>query len=221
VLATKYPKLAVVCVPNGVDQECLPPRAPDPYPGLSVVYAGTLYANRDLAPVMHALRVFVKRHPDAARDGAILRVAGPSERRHARAFDEEIVAAGLGHCVDVLGLLPRASALNVVSRSRLAVVLAQRQELQIPSKLYESVAMGVPTLVVAEGGSAAAVEGKRVGAVVRDPRDVEGIASVLEQLWRDGSGQRSPCPVPITYEALAPLMDKVLRGNGAPITPCG
>ena len=101
-------------------------------------------------------------------------------------------------------------ALKVVSRSRLAVVLAQQQELQIPAKLYESVAMGIPTLVVAPPDSAAGIEGERVGAVVRDTADVEGIACVLERLWRDGSQERL-CPVPITYEAIAPMVDKVLQ----------
>src|SRR5207244_2827458 len=112
---------------------------------------------------------------------------------------------------------PRAEALDVVCRSRLAVVLAQEQELQIPAKLYESVAMGVPTLVVAPAGSAAGVEGHRVGAIVRDSHDVEGIASVLEQVWRDGSGRRLQCPVPITYEAIAPVVDELLQNGFAPV----
>jgi hypothetical protein len=113
--------------------------------------------------------------------------------------------------IEVLGLLPRAQAQNVVAQSRLVVVLAQQQALQIPAKLYESVAMGVPTLVVAPLDSATAIEGNRVGAIVRDSADVEGIARVLEQLWRDGSRRRSPSSVPITYEAIAPAVDRILR----------
>ena len=70
--------------------------------------------------------------------------------------------------------------------------------------------MGVPTLVVAPAGSAAAVEGNRLGAVVRDSADVDGIACVLEQLWRDGARERPSCPVPITYDAIARLVDQVL-----------
>jgi hypothetical protein len=115
--------------------------------------------------------------------------------------------------VELLGPLPRARALDMVSRSRLAVVLAQDQDLQIPAKLYESVAMGVPTLVVAPADSAAAAEGKRVGAVVCDSGDVEGMASLLENLWRDGSRAWPPCPVPITYEEIAVRMDRLFRSS--------
>jgi hypothetical protein len=90
------------------------------------------------------------------------------------------------------------------------VVLAQEQELQIPAKLYESVAMRVPTLVVAPPDSAAGIEGKRLGALVCDSGDVAGIAGVLEQLWRDGVRDQPPCPVPITYDAIARLVDRLL-----------
>ena len=208
-LAARYPDVPVACVPNGVDAERLPPPARDRYPGLGIAYAGWLYTGRDLGPVVQALRLFLEHHPEAAQAGAKLRVAGQAEAGHARAFYRAVAAAGLEQYVEVLGPLPRAEALNVVSRSRLAVVLAQQQELQIPAKLYESVAMGIPTLVVAPADSAAAVEGERVGAVVRDGADVEGIACVLERLWRDGSRERS-CPVAITYEAMAPLIDQLL-----------
>src|SRR6266480_5594874 len=73
VLTERYPDVPVVCVPNGVDPEGLPGRAPRPYVGLGVAYTGTLYAGRDLGPVVQALRLFLARHPDAARAGSKLR----------------------------------------------------------------------------------------------------------------------------------------------------
>jgi glycosyltransferase involved in cell wall biosynthesis len=215
-LAAKYADMPVVCIPNGVDPECLPPPARDRYPGLGIVHAGTLYAGRDLGPVVRALRLFLERHPEAARAGAKLRIAGEAERGHARAFYDAVAETGMEQYVEVLGPLPRAQALNVISRSRLAVVLAQQQELQIPAKLYEAVAMGIPTLVVAPVVSATGVEGNRIGAVVRDSDDVEGMACVLEHLWRTGSRERSPCPVSITYDAIAPLVDRLLTTNLPP-----
>ena len=210
VLAAKYANVPVVCVPNGVDPDGMPPPARHRYPGLAIAYTGRLYAGRDLGPVMRALGIFLRHHPEAARAGSKLRIAGDADSRHAQVFNDAVAVAGVEQYVEVLGQLSRADALDVVSRSRLAVVLAQDQEVQIPAKLYESVAMGVPTLVVAPAGSAAAVEGNRLGAVVRDSADVDGIACVLEQLWGDGARERAPCPVPITYDAIARLVDQVL-----------
>src|SRR5437773_5797418 len=152
-LAPRYPAVPVAWVPNGVDPECLPPLARSRYPGLGLAYAGTLYGSRDLRPVVRALRTFLERHPEAARAGSKLRIAGLAELRHARAFNDAVAAAGMEPYVELLGPLPRAEALDVVCRSRLAVVLAQEQELQIPAKLYESVAMGVPTLALSTGAT--------------------------------------------------------------------
>ncbi len=220
-LVARYPELAVVCIPNGVDPEGLPPPASDTYPGLSIAYAGRLYVGRDLAPVVQALRIFLDRHPEAAHDGSKLRIAGRAEAAHALIFDSAVAAARLERHVEVLGLLPRSEALRVVSRSRVAVVLAQEQELQIPAKLYESVAMGIPTLVLAAADSATAVEGIRLGAVVRDPCDIEGIARVLEQLWLENVPRQSWSPVPVTYEAVAPLVGELFRGKGIGHRQCG
>lgn len=219
-LAARYSAVPVTHIPNGVDRESLPPATRlQPYPGLGVVHAGTLYIGRDLGPVVQALRIFLERHPEAAEAGSKLRVAGKAEPGYAEAFQRVVAAARMERHVDVLGRLPRVRALEVISRSRLAVVLAQEQELQIPAKLYECVALGIPTLVVAPPDSAAGVEGERVGAMVRDAADVEGIAGLLEQVWRDGAPGRSPCPVPITYDAIAPLVDGLFRGFLTPSSP--
>src|SRR5437764_583689 len=134
---------------------------------------------------------------------------------HAR-VGAAVAAAGMAPHVEVLGALSRPEAMNVLSRSQLAVVLAQEQELQIPAKLYESVAMGIPTLVVAPATSAAAVEGARVGAVVCDPADVERMAGLFEDLWRDGARAWPPCRVPISYDGIAVPVDRLLRNGHAP-----
>jgi glycosyltransferase involved in cell wall biosynthesis len=215
-LAERYPEVPVACVPNGVDPALLPSPGRHRYPGLGIAYAGTLYTGRDLGPVVQALRVFLDQHPEAAEAGAKIRVAGKALDGHGRAFYDAVAAAGMEQYVEVLGPLPRVEALNVVAASRLAVVLAEQQELQIPAKLYESVAMGIPTLVVAPAHSAAGIEGERIGAIVRDPADVAGIACVLERVWRDGSGRRNPCPASITYEAVAPVMDELFRKSYTP-----
>jgi hypothetical protein len=117
--------------------------------------------------------------------------------------------------VEVLGQLPRTQALDLMSRSHLGVVLAQDQVVSIPAKLYEPVALGILTLVVAERGSGAALEGQRLGASVLEPHDAEGIARLLEQLWRREMRTPFQSRVPVAYEAIAPLVDQLLTG-----TPC-
>lgn len=222
-LAAKYPAVAVACMRNGVDPECLPPPATRPYPGLGIAYVGTLYGSRDLGPVMQALRAFLERRPDAVQAGSKLRIAGHAEALNARTRDEEIASLGLEQHVDVLGLLPREQALDVVSRSRLAVVLAEDWKVQVPAKLYELVAMGVPTLLVAGERGAAAAEAQRLGATVLDPSDIGGIVTLLERLWRNEIPQSSPRGAAITHGEMAVVLDQLLTGefssNRWPIDP--
>jgi hypothetical protein len=213
-LAAKYPGVTTGYVPNGVDLDELPEGPVDPYPGLGITYAGTLYGARDLGPVVRALAAFLKRHPEARRAATRLRVAGDAQAEQARTLSEATAAEGIAAEVELLGLVSRAEALSVIARSRLALVLAQGQALQIPAKLYESVAMGIPTLVLTEPGTAAAREGERVGAFVRDPCDIQGIIDVLEQLWCGDLRFRPACPVPITYDAIAPLVERRFTATG-------
>src|SRR5207245_1969275 len=122
--------------------------------------------------------------PQAAQDGVKFRVAGHAESPHCRALEGQVASLGLNEHVELLGHLPRTQALALMSRSHLGVVLAQDQVLSIPAKLYEPVALGIPMLVVAEQGSAAALEGQRLGASVVEPQDAERVAPHRALVWR-------------------------------------
>jgi len=74
VLTERYPDVPVVCVPNGVDPEGLPGRAPRPYAGLSVAYTGTLYAGQSCRRCACSSRA-TRKPPAPARSCAL--PAGP------------------------------------------------------------------------------------------------------------------------------------------------
>lgn len=213
-LIQRFPELRIQWVPNAVDRALLPPRRGDPYPGLSLAHVGTVYGGRDLGPVLRAMRRLFDRTPEAGTDGTRLRVAGYVEEPYATELRRQISDLGLGAWVEFLGTLPRGDALTLVSRSRLALVLAQGQEFQVPAKLYELVAMGIQTLVLAPAASAASSEAKRVGAVAIDPDDIDSIAEFLSQA-RLGTVPAS-IGEPVDYRVLAPRVATVLSQALAP-----
>ena len=204
----KYPDARVSVVTNGIDRERLPPPARTKFDGLSIAYAGTLYFNRDLTPIVRGLRQFLDQHPDA-RGGVKLRVAGKLDPEHVARFWSEVDAADLRDAVEVYGLLPRADALDLLNRSHLAVVLAQHQGFMIPAKLYECVAMRLATLVVAEDMSAAAQEARRIGGIACDPSDVDRIRAALESLWYDRNALQ-PGAAKIGYDSIADQVEALL-----------
>lgn len=216
-LIRRYPDLHIQWVPNAVDRALLPPRGAggSPFPGLALAHVGTVYGGRDLGPILKGMRRLFDQTPEAARDGTRLRLAGSLEDPYATAFRQQVRELGLGDWVETLGILPRSEALALVSRSRLALVLAQGQEFQVPAKLYELVAMGIPTLVVATAASAASTEARRVGAAALDPDDVDGIAAFLEQVRNGGGTIPASKGEAVDYRMLARKVATVLTTRGA------
>jgi hypothetical protein len=210
-LLARFPHMSVTHVPNGIDRERLPAVPATKFEGLSIAYAGSLYLARDLTSVLRAMHAFLLRYPDA-RSALKLRVAGSMDEVHGRTFWREVTAMDLSDAVDVLGSVSGADAMALVRRSHLSLVLAQHQPSQIPAKLYESVGMGVPTLVITESTSASAQEARRIGAITRDSADVDGIADTIEQLWLKRL-PGVPSGAAIGYDHIALRMDAVLRGH--------
>jgi len=211
-LALRYPGVAVTCVPNAVDRDRLPQRRAARFPGLAIAHVGTLYGSRTLAPVLRGLRMFLDRH-SALDGGTRLRTAGVMNDDKAKELERDVSTLGLGGHVEVLGAVPRHEALTLLARSHLAIVLAQDQDYQVPAKLYESVGMGIPTLVVAAPPSAAGREARRLGAVLVEPGDVTGVARALEQVWAHPARYCPRPEGPVEYRDLAPDLSALLAGE--------
>lgn len=209
-----FPKRRIYYVPNGIDRERLPRPSTNKFDGLSISYVGSLYVERNLSSVIRALRDLVAAHPEA-RDAIKLRVAGGMEERHAARFWSDVNSADLASMVEVYGRVSGSEALELINRSHLTLVLAQRQPLQVPAKLYECVAMGVQTLVIGDTPSASESEARRIGALVCESNDVDGIRSVIEHLWLNPTGFTQPTGS-IGYDAIAGEMDALLSDDTMP-----
>jgi glycosyltransferase involved in cell wall biosynthesis len=204
----------VLYVPNGIDSELLPERTTERLSGCSIAYVGTVYGARNVAGVLAAMRDLLRDRPELA--GALrLRIAGHINGAHRARLQADIDAHGVAQCVEHIGLLPRADALQLLNRSHLALVLAQGQHMMVPAKLYECVGLGVPTLVLTEGDSATAREARRIGAFTFDGGDVARIRALLD----DAVAGRLPAEirpaVPISHADLARELDAVLRAPNA------
>jgi len=181
-LRISYPRLDIRYIPNGVDPDRLVVPRGERRPGVTIGYAGTLYGRRSVTSVLKAMRSFLGDHPDAA-NALRLRIAGMMDAAHADTFGSDVREAKLETAVEFLGRVSPAEALELLAESNIALVLAQNQPMQVPAKLYECVGMRVPTLAIAEASSATYREALRIGAAVREPDDIDGIAKVIEQAW--------------------------------------
>jgi glycosyltransferase involved in cell wall biosynthesis len=213
-LRAQDPQLDVEYVPNGIDLSRLPAGTVHRFPELTLVHAGSLYGRRDLNPVIEALGRFLAARPEA-RGRIRLKLIGNMDEPHHARVKELIARSALDGVVELLGTLPGAQALELVRRSHLALVLAQDQPVQVPAKLYECVAMGIPTLAITESTSATAGEAQRIGARVAEPDDVDAVQRIIEELWHDPTPTQSVPLSEISYEGVARRMDALLRRDVA------
>lgn len=213
-LRDRYPTVPMHWVPNGVDLDLLPRASTNPFPDLGIAYLGTLYGDRDLTPVLRALRLFSDRHAATGR-GIRLRVAGAIGPAEVQALWATAQNLGVAAHLEVLGWLPRTEALQTLARSRLCVVLAQGQIVEVPAKLYEPVGMGIPTVVIAGARSAVAEEAARVGARLIQPDDVEGMVAVLEDIACGRLRPSGEPPPAADYSAIASQVSGLLERYGS------
>jgi len=213
-MRVRCPAVQAAWVPNGVDCALLPSPEIALFPGLAMACVGTIYGGRDLQPVLEALRMLLDTSTRIAGEPApMLRVAGVLEPPYADRFERDVRRLGLEQSVAHLGVVSRDAALTLVARSRLAFVLAQGQDLQVPAKLYETVAMGVPVVVLAPASSASASEARRLGAFAIEPDDHIGIVRLMERVWRGPVPAVSGGREAVSYARVAELVDDVLSGR--------
>lgn len=212
-LRQRRPYLSVVHIPNGTDAESLPLRSAELFDGISIAYAGTVYLGRSFSALLGAIGSLVRDRPREAAS-VRLRIAGSIGPSQVDRLQAAMADQGLVDVVELRGVLPRSEALDLLRRSHLALVLAQGQPTQIPAKLYECVGLGVPTLVVAELDSAASQEARRIGALTVAPGDQQGMRRIFDDLIDGRIPTTVNSAVPITYDALARVMEREIRRVG-------
>jgi glycosyltransferase involved in cell wall biosynthesis len=210
---SRYPGLRVDWLPNGVDVESLPARPPGRGPGLRVAHIGTLYHRRDPLPAVRAFARFVRRNPGARSDGAVISFVGEVNGDFREKIETVAREEGVSDQVEILGILPRDAALEFLASTGVALTLAQEQETAIPAKIYESIGMRIPTLVVTESHSASSGAGRRLGAAVHESTDLDGMARSLEAAWNGSWTGELPEGVLLDYADLAGEAERLLASH--------
>ena len=210
VLSRRYPGAMVRWLPNGVDVDTLPHRDAGRGHRFSLVHLGTLYHRRDPVPAVAAFARLLQRNPSMRRDGAVLKFVGRTGSAYRTAIEAMARELRVADHVELTGVLPREEALRLLAGSTVSLVLAQDQETAVPAKIYEAAGMGLPALVITEPESASAHAGRRLGAAVHSPGDVEGMVRSLESAWwGEWSGELPPDTV-VDYAELAKWAETIL-----------
>jgi hypothetical protein len=183
-LIGRQPRLAAktFIVRNGYD-EAIRQSAPDTGGRLSILFAGELYLNRDPFPLLLALERLLSR-PDVDSSRVRMTFMGRNTGYAGKSFDDWLQGK---RCAAIVKFVPAQGPELVAEatlESTVVLNLAQRQPLSIPAKTFEHLASGRENLLLCEDDSDSAQLVANIGGVVQvDPRNVEALDRVLEDLY--------------------------------------
>jgi glycosyltransferase involved in cell wall biosynthesis len=180
-----HEKFAVECeklfvVTNGYDWELAPQESVG---RLDMLYAGSLYLNRNPFPLCMAVANLIKQ-PSVDPGKVRLVFAGHCDSFGGIDLRTWLRENRLDSVVDIVGRLSVDELKPLVEKSTVLVNFAQDQPLQIPGKTFESIGARRYLLVIAEDESATArlVRNANAGLVV-SPAEEKELDSALRALY--------------------------------------
>lgn len=179
-------------VMNGYDPFEPPDRAPPA--GFRVVYAGSIYADRDPRPFLRAVRAVVGELSLGPSDFAV-ELLGNVFWYGGIPMRSILADLGLERHVSLRSTVPRSEALEIMGRASVLLSLPQEIETAVPSKVFEYMNFRAWILALARRGSATEELLRDTPAAVLDPDDVEGMARWLEARYREFRASGRPAPV--------------------------
>ena len=191
-------------LPNGIEDDMPISTAPAARTGrLTIGHFGTIYGQRTSAVFLKGLAEWLRRYPDRRQQIEVL--------FYGRIFEDiqaTIEQYRLEDVVRIGGLVPRAQATEIQAGCGALLLLAQKQPLQVPGKVYEYLASGKPIIAMTERDSAT---GRllQTAPACYTAEDEQGVLQVLDELWLAyASGKhlhadRSHILEPLRYSHLA------------------
>lgn len=120
---------------------------------LVVAHVGTVYGHRSPLPLLESMARLVA--SGELRAGQLLvRFFGKMENTEGRGLARRIRELGLEDMVEVGGVVSQTEALAIIRDAHVGLVLAERQPLQVPAKLFEYIGLQRPMLVLGDGATA-------------------------------------------------------------------
>lgn len=176
------PPERVHVVRNGFDPAAVVDRAP-PHGRLALLYAGSLYWNRNPFPFLEALEVLL-RDPRVDRGLVRCRLAGNCDEWKGVSLHAWIAERDLGDVVEILPFMSAKDLNALVGESNVLINFAQGQPRQIPAKSYECIASRRDILVITENDSDVADLFREAGVgFIVEPGDTAGFADALQALY--------------------------------------
>jgi glycosyltransferase involved in cell wall biosynthesis len=177
----------IVRIPNGVDVERFQPRqdqieaTPDGG-NPTIIYTGNLGSAQDIEACIDAM-------DHLSNDFAVLLLVGKGDMESE--LRERVEERGVGDSVVFEGVVPRDDVPTLLEQATIGIApLQDTEELAyaMPTKLYEYLASGLPTVVTGRGEIEQFIDRSEAG--VHAPNDPEALANAFDELLANPERRR-------------------------------
>jgi len=146
----------------------------------TLTHMGTIYQKRSAESLLHCLSELIHagRIPRARVRVNFIGFTPTAVRERATQLD-------LADVVTFIDFVKYEACVDLLHRSDVLLLFAQGQPLQIPTKLYDYIAVRKPILVFAEDGATADLAGRLPHATVVGPQDQERLEAKLKQMYAE------------------------------------
>ncbi len=191
--AAAYPKRwthKFVSIPNGIDDQlviCVKEmlsNEPQEHPNgeLRLCHPGTVYGDRDLSPLVHAIG-------ELTQSGRKVILEQIGEVGNPPNIESQLQKWNLEREVRLLGRLTHQKTLQRMAAADILVVIQPGTMLQVPAKLFEMLLFRKPILILTGEGALADIIKEYPIGVLADPKDTVAIADAIRHM---GESLRSP-----------------------------
>jgi hypothetical protein len=190
-----HPEIGSRCITvmNGYDDDPLPP--PQHHSRFLIIYAGTIYLDRDPRPLLRACaRLIAERRLSPQQLG--VEFIGNADNFNGHSVKELAGREGIGpDFVFCRSFLPRNRLAERLARAAVLVNLPQDSHLAIPSKVFEYLRFHAWLLVFEKEGSATELLLRNSGADIVSPGDVDSIFRALQMRYSQFASGVRPKPL--------------------------
>lgn len=168
---------------NGFESETA--KTPAPHGKLELLYAGSLYYNRDPFPLLRAVKDLVNQD-GVDRSLVSLRFFGKCGCWNGVSLESWILEHGLEDCISIRPPVAAADVGRLMEEANVLVNFAQGQPMQIPAKTFDYISAQREILLITEEESDTAWIGRKAGcARIVPPGNDKAMSAALRALYRD------------------------------------
>lgn len=182
-----YPKFSskFITIPNGYNSKNISEFfSLEKAETFTITYVGSLYFGRDPS-------LFLKAVSDVIENGTVnkndirIRLIGDCRYSDNISVESMVKKIGLENVVTFVDHIPHREALKEITRSHVLLLMAPRQPLQIPGKVYEYIGLRSAILAVCEDGATKDLLKDYPLASVVSPDDLDGMKEAIHSFLKE------------------------------------